>query len=875
MPTDRIAQALQSGDPRPLQPADTLTLLERATRLAVQLQTRQTGIVANIYRGGETLDLSLNHTTSSATITPVATTPSASVMVAPFILSDNNSGMAAVSEVQAGRGLAYGANVLDWMANGTREAQHAPLFRRAFTWLMRGDANAALPASISFGTAGYTAATVKKYIATTGKQGQEIACDIAQAANTCWQQADLLVFGAGVKADPGLTALVGKYLAAGKAVIYMHNNWTESAGGRQVLVAMGMTLGGYPGNYFAGATGVSVGQARTSAQSLAQSDQIGNLPSVLRMLANDSLVYDFSTDRAPTAPIDKIHNDLAGFDGRGDAVFGSADTELYRLLVLWADLWRPHIEYGRGLSKTGSSAAFLRAYASDSWTHYSRSATTVSPKGQGGYMPVAAQSLPVVADEVVTVTIAQAGGKTAIGRAALPGKPLTIEIVEATDGSSYGIQTSHIRTAGSPFDATYAHPRRPQSFAVPLPRGKATVFVTPFGGPLFLNYSGATGGSTVKLRIRGGAKYAHFDFSAATPSDADIAEATAAVARQDFGWMTAKFVGGEIQQTIGYAKSVIGSKSPRTYVLDELKGVLFDTNHIANGYSNLPLMPNVKTLCDSLGWTCDGPLHRAPGVQHFVGWIATCGFLCSGNPSDGYAGIGLGWGWAHELGHNTVQRVMHMDFGSNRGCVVECDNNNLAVAQTFRTYALLGLDENGNRTGHPALYQHILANRATNLNGEALRSDMEARFWGGEPTAKMAFWMQLSFLYTKERLGMAQPTAATALEYHNLLTKGDRLVANAWDAANPGKYGMGRFTDNKISNQDLLFVLSSKIIGKDLRKIFAMYGLPVSQKALDSVADLKLPEADRSFYAIAAGKSNRFATGQWVNVEGQAPAYPF
>ncbi len=867
-----IAQALQSGDPRPLQPADALTLLDRATRLAVQLQTRQTGIVANIYRGGETLDLSLNHTTSSATITPIAPMPSASVMVAPFILSDNNSGMAALSEVQTGRGLAYGADVLNWMANGTREAQHAPLFRRAFTWLMRGDANAALPASISFGTAGYTAATVKKYIATTGKQGQEVACDIANVANTCWQQADLLVFGAGVKADPGLTALVGKYLAAGKAVIYMHNNWTESAGGRQVLVAMGMTLGGYPGNYFAGAAGVSVSQARTSAQSLAQSDQIGNLPNVLRMLANDSLVYDFSTDRAPTAPIDKIHNDLAGFDGRGNAVFGSADTELYRLLVLWADLWRPNIEYGRGLSKTGSSAAFLRAYASDSWTHYSRSATTVSPKGQGDYMPAAAQGIPVIAEEEIVVSIAQSAGKTAIGRAAVPGKPVTVEILEATEGSSYGMQTSHIRTAGSPFEDMYARPRRPQSFAVPLKLGRSSTFVTPFGGPLFLNYSGATGGSTVKLRIKGGAKYAHFDFSGAAPSDTEIAEASAALLRKDFGWVTGKFVGGEFQQSMKYSS---GITDPRAWIVGGIKGILFDSNHIANGYSNMPLSANVKTTCDSLGWICDGPLHRAPGVQHFVGWIATCGYLCSGNPSDGFAGIGPGWGWAHELGHNTVQRVMHMDFGSGRGCVTECDNNNLAVAQTLWAYAVQGIDQNAGRTDHVLLYQHIQANRATNLSGEALRSDMETRFWGGSASAKMAFWMQLSFLYTKERLGQAQPTVATALEYHNLLTKGDRLVAKAWDAANPGKYGMGRFADNKISNEDLLFVLSSKIIGKDLRKIFAMYGLPVSQKALDSVADLKLPVAERSFYAIAAGKSNRLATGQWVNVEGLVPAYPF
>lgn len=855
-----------------MQPGDALTLLDRATRLSVQLQSRQIGVMDNIYRGGETLNLSLNHTTASHSVAPIGKVPSASLMVAPFIVSDSGRGMATLAEVGPGRALAYGANVLDWMATGTREAQHAPLFKRAFTWLMKGDANAALPASLSFSTSGYESASVAKYFTTLGRQGVENACDIANAANTCWQKADLLVFGPSVKADANLTALVSTYLAAGKSVIYMHKNWTDSDGGRQVLRAMGVDLGGYPGNYFAATADITVSGARTAEQSLAKSDQIGNLPNTLRMLAKDSLVHDFANDQTPTVPINNIHNDLSGFDGRGAPVFGSADTELYRLLVLWADVWRPNIEYGKTLSKTGDAAAFLRAYASDSWTTYARSATTVSPKGQGDYMPAAAQSLPVIADEVVTVTIAQASGKTAIGRAAVPGKPLSVDIVEAPAGSSYGVQTSHVRTAGSPFDATYARPRRPQSFAVPLVRGKATEFVTPFGGPLFLNYSGAAAGATVKLRIKGGAKYGHYDFSGAPPSETELAEASAALLRQDFGWMTAKFVGGEFQQLVKYAQ---GIGDPRAYVVDGVKRVIFDTNHMANGYSNIPLTPNVKRVCDSLGWTCDGPLHRAPGVQHFVGWIATCGFLCSGNPSDGSTGIGTGWGWAHELGHNTVQRVMHMDFGNGRGCVVECDNNNLAVAQMFRKYALTGEDSNGDRTNHPLLYRYIVANRATNLSGEALRSDMEARLWGGEASAKMAFWMQLAFLYTKERQGLAQPDVATTLEYHNMLTKGDRLVANAWDAANPGKYGMNRFTDNKISNQDLLFVLSSQIIGKDLHKIFAMYGMPVSQKALDSVADLKLPVANRSFYAMAAGKSNQVVTGRWVDVENALPVYPF
>ena len=59
---------------------------------------------------------------------------------------------------------------------------------------------------------------------------------------------------------------------------------------------------------------------------------------------------------------------------------------------------------------------------------------------------------------------------------------------------------------------------------------------------------------------------------------------------------------------------------------------------------------------EPLGWDCTGSLQSAPGVQHFVGWLAACGFLCSGNPSDGAAGLQPGWGWWHELGHTPVMR---------------------------------------------------------------------------------------------------------------------------------------------------------------------------------------------------------------------------
>ncbi|UNW06252.1 hypothetical protein MOV98_11535 [Acinetobacter variabilis] len=125
-----------------------------------------------------------------------------------------------------------------------------------------------------------------------------------------------------------------------------------------------------------------------------------------------------------------------------------------------------------------------------------------------------------------------------------------------------------------------------------------------------LNYSNAKAGSVVTLKIKGAAKYAHYDFTQ-TITEADISEATSILQSRNFGWNTFKFVGGEIQQTNDYALKAIGDRSARTYV-DQIKGVIFDSNHIANGYNNMPLDSSTAQRCNELGWDCTGTVHRAP-----------------------------------------------------------------------------------------------------------------------------------------------------------------------------------------------------------------------------------------------------------------------
>ena len=170
--------------------------------------------------------------------------------------------------------------------------------------------------------------------------------------------------------------------------------------------------------------------------------------------------------------------------------------------MLLADLWRPGVNYS-GLSKNGDALTFMRTYASDSWTDYKRKTALVNPNGAGDYMPASAQNMAVSAQaETITVTIPQGSGITAIGRASIPGKPVSIEIVDA-QGAQFSVQTSYLRAWGNPFDdGGYKRPRRPNSFTVKLDATQSNDFISPFGGPLMLNYSNAKAGSVVTLKSK-------------------------------------------------------------------------------------------------------------------------------------------------------------------------------------------------------------------------------------------------------------------------------------------------------------------------------------------------------------------------------------
>ncbi|WP_394261067.1 ImpA family metalloprotease [Moraxella boevrei] len=877
-PAERIAKAQQSGNSSDVVAnwaTDESVLLQQLVQAINTQQTYLDKVVKSILsENSKPLDLQFKGMTDSNTLR--ASDPFVS---RDILTSDTGVPISTLSVKNDSRFLGYGIDILAKV--GISHQNHAPMLQRGINWLILGDADKNLsqnqPLTIAY--VGYKDTVIKNYFKNTYDITPTlIACDLFSENNTCWQSADLLIIGSGhanISDQRLLERLFNQYQTAKKPLLYVGGGWWANNDGREnFLRQYGIDLQGYAGNYFASPANLTSSSNNRLDNVLTFSEKLAGLANLLTNLNNGNPFDKAGYEQAKNS-IQHIQTFFNQQNQIGHSVF-SQNSTIGKNLALLADGWRKNAVYdGFDMNDETLYRRTLMTLIADKWVDYKRPMSIAPSEGAGDYMPKTANDLAVSSDwETITLTLPQGNGITAIGRAVIPAKTAQIQVVNA-DKANLNIQTGYIRTVAEK-DNKYKRPAKPNSVSVPI-NDTVTDFNSPFGGVLMLNYNNATAGQTVTLKVKGVAKYAHFDFTKAM-SQGEIDEASQALRQNLFGWSTIKLIGGEIQQLNSKALNSIGNRTPQQYT-EQIKAVIFDSNHIANGYNNMPIDASTQTYCNQLGWDCMGKIHNPPNVQHMVGWLPACGALCSGHPIDAYYGVDTGWGWVHELGHNTVQRVLSMTFKSSEtgetiGCGVECDNNILSGLSMLRKNELYQQNNNGRNFAHWALLSQIHESRNTGKTGEALRLDMEKRLWSGNgytnPNAKQAVTMQLAMLYTKHKQAKALPDSQGIFEFFRLLNTANRLVNQIdWKTANAeekAKYGLGAYSDKDFSTPELVYMLSSKIVGKDLKDVFNLYGLPISDKAKSSVAMLNLPVAPLDFYNQTKDRNNFLQEGQWINL---------
>lgn len=144
-------------------------------------------------------------------------------------------------------------------------------------------------------------------------------------------------------------------------------------------------------------------------------------------------------------------------------------------------------------------------------------------------------------------------------------------------------------------------------------------------------------------------------------------------------WVTISTEFFMIHSRLDHWKKTMGGRYNNNMqaVFDDLWKYLISNIYTVAGFQNgNNLMPSEKTmaLCQENGIDCTSSRHRPPGrIQHAIfDTVAMCGALCAGNPFDSGGPFSpIGWGEAHEMGHNLQNHLLKIYGGKTQ----EVSNN--------------------------------------------------------------------------------------------------------------------------------------------------------------------------------------------------------
>ncbi|WP_295749113.1 ImpA family metalloprotease [Undibacterium sp.] len=874
VPESPLDLALRSGDASLLKPADTAAIAI-ATRDFLAVLSDQQNKLNTALLGNASSEYA--PTRQSQYLLPLNTE-----LASPWIIGDNGQTLASISIANKGRSAGYGVNVLDQFRNNNN-LNHSPAFKRLLSWLVQGNADTALPASLSVAWAGINASDGMAGLSKIGVTATKLACDLLADAS-CSGTAQLLILGGNLDANATLEATVRAWVSAGKPVLYLHTRASgDSESGRQMLSGMGLKLGGYAGNYFSQDL---VAGGHGKADNLAKLDQFADSRALINRIANNNWRTDYAWSACTTyvgsincdnvpdlqkdlmTPIESLRQQIDDFTRSGRNLFATPNTTTLRLLALWADVQRKQIVYP--VDKTSKPLEFQKALVADALVAYVRP-LGVAQTDLSSFLSKSAATLPVSAnDETISVSLPADQGFTAIGRFAVPGKTLQIELIDAGSATvALRLNTQRVSSTRYLGATTYTRPRYLASPAISLTKASPLQVSSPYGGTMQLEFSGATAGQIVTLRIRGVAQHPYFDLSAGSDKAAFIA----ALNNGQFDWAEIKMPGAEIHTKVAKMKDVLQKDYGNDMVryLDELRDLLIEGDYRMAGYAlkGLDLPAAVQTFCTGLAWNCtDAVMHRGPSTQHINSDdFAACGDGCSGNPYDQDWGVNpRGWGESHELGHNQQQGILNI-YGGRSG---EVSNNLFPLRMNWRvlheknTYV-------ANNVGYRSAFDMINAARSK-------ADPLEARYqsiWGSDAYAaqngeRLAFYMQWVH-YWHARVN----DEARGWDIVTLLYLHQRQFARADWAANKDKLGYSQYaTRPAVDGNDNMLIALSWITQRDQRPTFDLWGVRYSTTAAAQVASYAFAVEPALFYAYKV-TPDKVSAVKKIDMSVATPVWPF
>jgi len=700
-------------------------------------------------------------------------------------------------------------------------------------------------------------------------------CDGVALAG-CLQGADLLVIGReegpSYQGD-AVEQAVRTAQANGIPVLYLHNYTDAKDLATRMLNYFGL---GYNSNYWD-----QEGYAGLDPATLPNTPQ--NLVSIRNMLSHLAQ-GDFSTtwsgcttsgrincsgDATYMAefgtPAGNLRAALRDIDASGVPMFGQPGYELEKLLVLQGDKVRAGVAYPIDKS---SKAKFHRAYYADVTAYINRGSNAVA-QNLGTYSPMIPVTTPVLSQTVSVAPPLNGAKEYLTGLYVIPGKSVTLTRNDGGTGKvSFGLNMLR--------DTTWAFNTngldRPTQIASPhiqLVANKPVTITSPYGGPLilFLETAGAND-PAVSVKVDG--VITHPVLRDANNAD-EVAAFQAAVNSTPTNWVGFATDALTLHSTLTHFKESMARYNNDMAALasDTWNYTIKDTYELA-GYNftgQLQLAPSVAAVCNAKGWDCTGTQHTRNYTQHVISDArAKCGDGCSGNPYDqDWAFQPLGWGESHEIGHG-IQPGRLMIYGGASG---EVSNNLFPMHKQMKF--------NGTPAGQAAPIKsrvnagpNAFATLKAALGGaDPVTAAYQSIWVNGDNSTQVMFYRQLA-----EYARYYNPQFSDAWEVHTLMYLLDRNMskyASSWPTV-AGSYGFGTYASypSSMSGNDFMLIASSNLIGRDMRPMFALWGITYSDAANAQVSAYGLPAAQQLFFPMNDVVSPTSSVGQPVVMSASA-----
>ena len=914
-----LAQALRSGDASAL---DTATVLAATqTQLDAQLgsyaSNRQAlfGLTAGGQaRAGSLSGIHWDPTHDSSFFTVLDQGRNRVVLPGNWRYSDNTAGAGKVlavtgeDPVTGARYAAFGGNPLAERGNAAMDTfmkntvgwltgRSSPSHLKVVTAHLPGSATYWFPHEArvrSWLTAQVPGVTIN---GVAGAQATtDDGCD-GSALNACLQGADLLVIGRQQGRNVGnsntpdvypagydgstIVAAVKAAQARGVPVLYLHHYRDSNDLSGRLLSLFGLAQNN---NYFAQeglkafdpAALPAAPAATTALQALIRRLETGNFSTTWSGCVNDLGKVVCDNDQALqdefVTPAKALRSSLRALDAQGLALFDQPGYALEKRLVLLADKYREAVSYP--MTKERAGAGFFRAWFSDMAAYIHRQHASAAPD-QGSFSGPIPASTPALS-RTVSTNAAEVGTREYMtGLYVMPGRSVTLTRSDlAASSVSFGINM--LRDTTRLFN-TYDRPTMLASPRMPLVSGQPVTITSPFGGPLYLFMTAAPGAPAISVQVNGVTTHPVLR-DMKDPSQVAAFKAELASTPTRWAGITTDFL--TVHSTVPHMRSTLAAHgNDMTLLADRLWTYMVKDTYELAGFNaasgTFGLPASVSAFCASAGWDCSGLQHRRDVMQHVISdTVAACGAGCSGNPYDqNWALEPLGWGETHEIGHN-LQRSRLNIYGGQSG---EVSNNIFPVHKRMAF----------NRATAPtqALTDRIGSTKAVfNL--------LKASLQPGASTTHVRDSIWTDTLYAannSERLNFYRQLVEYARHYNSGFTDGWELytlmylldrnfsagsTSTQWSTVKDG-LGFGNYAayPSTMNGNDFMLIASSRIIGRDMRPVFALWGVTTSAEAGAQVAADGHEAAERLLFPMNNVNAHGSGVGAPVVMSATA-SYP-